>query len=235
MFSFDLFAQSLQLHYDFRHTLDPERNTENFPTLYFEYFHSQDSGSLFFKPGSFMIKIQTDFTGKDRNPGKLYMQVSQSFRFWKPKIFLYVEYSGGLGIAEPGSYGYYITNGLSLGLSHLFSWHQGYYNFALSYRYNSFTKPSCDGMFSFYWWKGLFNYKVEMSGDIETWTANKNHGDILTEGLKGKTIFVYGEPEIWFNLNNKFAAGTKIITSYHVFFPDNILSVYPTIAVKYKI
>jgi hypothetical protein len=47
-------CQTLQLHYDLRHTLDPARNVKNYPTLYFEYFKNQDSGKAFIKPGSFL-------------------------------------------------------------------------------------------------------------------------------------------------------------------------------------
>jgi len=42
-------AQILQLHYDLRHTLDPLRNSANFPTIYFEYYKQVDStGGAFF-------------------------------------------------------------------------------------------------------------------------------------------------------------------------------------------
>ena len=109
------FSQNLQLHYDFRHTLDPKHNVKNFPAFYFEYFKTLDSGKAFIKPGSFLLKMQTEFTGEKNNIGQFYTQVSQSFRFWRPKIFLQIQYSGGLGIAEPGAYGYYLTNSFSLG------------------------------------------------------------------------------------------------------------------------
>src|ERR1700733_12072012 len=83
-----VFSQQLQLHYDARHTTAPKRNSKNFATLYFEYFKQQDSGKAFIKPGSFLLKTQADFVGDKNNISKFYIQVSQSFRFWKPKIFL---------------------------------------------------------------------------------------------------------------------------------------------------
>ena len=82
-----LSAQQLQLHYDPRHNVAPKYNTKNFTTVYFEYFKAQDSGNAFIKPGSFLFKMQADLSGDANNIGKFYMQVSQSFRFWKPKIF----------------------------------------------------------------------------------------------------------------------------------------------------
>ncbi|HEX4849921.1 MAG TPA: hypothetical protein VFV08_03895, partial [Puia sp.] len=54
------FCQNFQLHYDFRHSLDPAHNEGNFPSVYFEYFKAQDSGKAFIKPGSFFIKMQAD-------------------------------------------------------------------------------------------------------------------------------------------------------------------------------
>ena len=41
-----------------------------------------------------------DFAGERNNIGQFYMQVSQAFRFWQPKIFLQLQYSGGLELTE---------------------------------------------------------------------------------------------------------------------------------------
>ncbi|MDB5145212.1 MAG: hypothetical protein JWQ66_3925, partial [Mucilaginibacter sp.] len=123
---FRLFAQNLQLHYDFRHTLDPAHNSMNFPTIYFEYFKSKDTS------GSFFIKTESDLNGMDHNIGKFFTQVSQSFKFWKPKIYAQLQYSGGMGIAEPGSYAYYITNAFSLGAVYPFQWKGAWFSTSLS-------------------------------------------------------------------------------------------------------
>src|SRR5438876_756884 len=122
LFHAHVFSQSLQLHYDLRHTLDPKHTQKNFPAFYFEYFKPADSGTSFIKPGSFLLKVQSELTGEKHNTGQFYMEVSQAFRFWRPKIFLQLQYSGGLGIAEPGAYGYYLTNAFSLGVAYPFQW-----------------------------------------------------------------------------------------------------------------
>ena len=64
------FAQTLQLHFDARHSLDPKHTSRNFTTLYFEYFKAQDSGRSFIKPSSFLLKLQADFTGRKNNIGQ---------------------------------------------------------------------------------------------------------------------------------------------------------------------
>jgi hypothetical protein len=61
-------AQSLQLHYDLRHTIKPKLNPKNFLTLYFEYFKDQDTGKSdsegpIIKLGSLLLKTQADFWG----------------------------------------------------------------------------------------------------------------------------------------------------------------------------
>jgi hypothetical protein len=229
-----VFSQQLQLHYDPRHALDPGQNQKNFPAIYFEYFKSQDSGSRFIKPGSFLFKTEADFVGEKNNIGKFFMQVSQSFRCWKPKIFVQLQYSGGLGIAEPGSYGFYINNAFSLGLGHPFQWKQAWFNIYACYTYNSFKKPSHDMLVSFYWWKGMLNYKLQFAGDFNIWTINKNHGDSYTGGLSGKKVSFYGEPQVWYRVKKGFSLGSKINLYYHVLTSDDHFQIYPTAGARYQ-
>ena len=131
VFSVPLFSQNLQLHYDFRHIIDPAHNSQNFPTLYFEYFKSLDSGKSFIKPGSFFLKVETDMQGANDNIGKAFIQASQTFRFWKPKIYLSLQYAGGLGVTGPKQYSFYIANTFSMGPSYPFQWKGAYFNILL--------------------------------------------------------------------------------------------------------
>lgn len=222
-------AQTLQLHFDPRHTLDPSHNPENFPTIYFEYYQQAKDTS-----GAFFIKTEADMQGANHNMGKFYTQLSQSFRFWKPRIYMQLQYSGGMGIAEPGSYGYYITNAFSAGAVYPFQWKGAWFSTSFSYTYNAFKKPSNDVLYSLYWGKGFWNYKVEFSGDIELYTMNKNLGDTDTQNLHGKRLAFFGEPQVWFKVHNGFSLGSKINMYFHVLTDQNLLQVYPTIAARFK-
>ncbi|WP_374951611.1 DUF5020 family protein [Mucilaginibacter sp.] len=228
-------AQTLQLHYDARHTLDPSRNAKNFATLYFEYFKTPDTGKFFIKPGSFLLKLQADFTGEQQNIGKYYMQVSQELRFWRPKVFLNLQYTGGLGITNPRQYSYYIINTYSAGVSYPFKIGNAFMSSVLNFRYVPYTTPSKDLMFTLYFYKGLFNYKAEFAGDFSVWTENKNHGDELTENLHGKRFSFFAEPQLWYNLTKTLAFGTRINTNYHVLTTEDVLQIYPTAAVRLKL
>lgn len=228
-------AQDLQLHYDLRHTVDPAHTTGNFPTIYFQYFKSCDSGHAFIKPGSFLLKTEADLLGAGHNIGKFYFQVSQSVRCWKPPIFLSLQYSGGLGVTEPKQYSYYINNTFSAGAQIPFHWKGAWFSSILYYKYVPYTRPSYDPLYTFYWWKGLVHYKWEFAGDFSCWTENKDHGDDYTSGMKGKRFFFFAEPQLWYNINKVIAAGTKINMFYHVNTNDDVFQTYPAIALKCKL
>ena len=229
------FSQVLQLHYDGRHSLDPLNNNRNFVSLYFEYFKTQDSGKAFIKPGSFLLKMQADFSGQKSNMSQSFIQVSQTFRCWKPKIFVNLQYNGGLGVTEPKQYSYYITNTYLLGVSYPFKWGTAYLTSVLDYRYVFYNKASHDVMYTLYWWKGFLNYKAELAGDFSIWTENKNHQDIVTESFSGKRFYFFAEPQFWYKIANGVSVGTKINMYYHALKTDNKLQAYPTVAVKCKL
>jgi hypothetical protein len=106
-----LLSQNLQLHYDTRHTIDPENNERNFITFSFETFKALSYGSLF-------MKMDADFIGSKDNMGKLYMEISHTFKFWSKPIFLHLQYSGGLGIVTNNQSGYYIHNAYIAGFAY---------------------------------------------------------------------------------------------------------------------
>jgi hypothetical protein len=228
-------AQNLQFHYDLRHTVSPTQNPHNFPTLYFEYFKKQDSGHSFVKPGSFLLKTEADLFGSNNNIGKFFLQVSQSFRFWKPKIFLSLQYSGGGGITEPKQYSYYIANTFSAGAECPFQWKAIFFTAQLYYRYVPYQRPSQDFLYTLYWWKGLLNYRLEVAGDFSIWTENKDHGDGTTPGPNAKRFFFFAEPQIWYNINKKISIGSKVNLFYHVNTPAGLLQIAPTLAIKCKL
>lgn len=228
-------AQSVQLHYDMRHWVDPKYNVKNFPVIYMEYFKNQDSGHCFIKPGSILFKMEADLYGEQHNIGKGYMQVAQTLRMWQPKVFLHLSYSGGLGVTEPKQYSYYITSTLQVGAQYTFSWHGAILSTVLDYKYVSYSKPSNDLIYTLYWWRGLYNYRVEVAGDFSLWTENKNHGDDYTKEMEGKRFSFFAEPQLWYNISKRFAAGTRVTMYYHVNTWDNVWQAYPTVAVKYKL
>ncbi|MGC3943346.1 MAG: DUF5020 family protein [Chryseolinea sp.] len=222
-------AQNLQLHYDMRHSLDPENNPRNFASLTFEYFKQIDTVGT----GSFLLKMQADFKGAQGNVGQVFTQVSQSLKFWKPKVYLSLNYSGGLGIAND-VYGYYLSNSFAAGISYPFQWKGAWLATVIVYRYNAFRKPSYDPQFTFYFGKGFFDYKIFVSGSFVSWTENRDRGEDYTRGMTGKKFAFFGDPQIWFSLVKGMSVGTRINVYYHLITNDDRIQLYPTIGVKYQ-
>jgi len=223
------FSQNLQLHYDFRHTIDPTLNAKNFPTFSFEYFKEIDTAGT----GSFLFKIQTDLKGKKNNVGQVFTQVSQSLRFWKPKVYLSFNYSGGLGITSD-AFGFYLSNSFGAGVSYPFQWKGAWFATNLLFRYNAFEQPSYDPQFTFYFGKGFLDYKVFIAGSFVFWTENRNQGNDYTKNLSGKKFAFFGDPQIWIRIKNGLSVGSRINVYYHLLSEDDQIQLYPTLGTKYQ-
>jgi hypothetical protein len=227
--STNAFSQNLQLHYDFRHSIDPKLNPVNFPSFSFEYFKNIDTVGT----GSFLFKIQADMKGKDKNMGQIFTQLSQTLRFWKPKLYLSLTYTGGLGVT-PTSYGFYLNNSFGAGIAYPFQWRGAFLSASLSYRLNVYEKPSHDPQFIFYFGKGFFKYKIWVAGSIVSWTENRDQGIDYTKGLTGKKFAFFGDPQIWFKVKGGFSVGSRVNLYFHLLSNDNHLQVYPTFGTKYQ-
>lgn len=224
-FSPVLFAQTIQTSYDLRHSVDGANNPRDFISLSFETFKSVDYGSL-------LLKMDADFNGKNNNLGKVYFQLSHSLKFWRPPVFLHLEYSGGLGFIGETTSGFHIGNNYAIGAAYPFQLLGSWASTFVAYRYSNFDRPSHDVMYSFWWGKSLHK-KISMTAYFVLWTVNKNHGDAWTAHLRGKQFSGIGEPQVWYNVSKLFAVGTEVRLYYGVYDYSKRVLIYPTLAVKY--
>ena len=213
-------TQELQLYYDFRHSVDPERNKQNFPLLVFKYFKELDSSGT----GSFLLEAQTFLNGPRAFIGQTFLQVSQSLRFWKPKLYLQLNFSGGLGVADP-SYGYYIANAYAIGVSKPLLRTRSWYSFSLMYRYSYEDGARHNVQSNIYIGGGLFNYRFMYASSIVAWTMDRHRGN-------GKLVAFFADPQIWYAVGKGFSVGTRISLNYHVLTHENEIQAYPAIGVK---
>lgn len=227
LFTIPVMSQNLQVHYDLRHSTDPELNKKNFPTFSFEYFKDIDTVGT----GSFLLKMDVNLDGKNNNVGQVFTQISQSLKFWKPKVYLSVNYSGGLGVTAT-SYGYYISNAFGIGASYPFQWKGAWVAAALSFRVNVFDEPSYDPQFTLYFGRGFINYKIFAGGSFVFWTENKDQGNDYTKDLSGKKFAFFGDPQVWIKIKKGFSVGSRINVYYHLLSDDNVMQFYPTLGAK---
>ena len=141
-------AQDLQLHYDWRHSVDPRNNARNFPALTFKTFKALEFGS-------FLLKLEANLDGTQHNVSKGYLEVSQTLRFWKAPIYILGEYTGGLGLFDDASGGYYLANAYIVGAAYPFQWNGGWANVSLGYKHTNFPRASHDPQASLYWGRSL--------------------------------------------------------------------------------
>jgi len=219
-------AQELQLHYDWRHAVDPRTNPADFPALTFKTFKGFDFGS-------FLLKMEGDLNGTRHNLSKLYVEISQGLRFWKPAVYLHLEYTGGLGLFDGATGGYYLDNAYLLGAAHPFPWQGSWGSVFLAYRYTNFQRPSRDPELSLYWGK-TFHGRWSFASTAVAWTANRNHGDAATAQLDGKRFSSLIENEVWYQAVPHLSCGSLIRVSYNVFTADGRLLLYPTVGIRYS-
>ncbi len=220
-------GQELQLHYDFRHTIDPKLNSKNFPLINFKYLKEIDTLGT----GTFLFQVQSFLDGKKGNIGQTFFQVSQSLRFWKPKVYLSLNYTGGLGVTS-NAYGYYIANSYAMGVGRNLVFPKTWLVFNVLCRYSHTNKPSFDPQFNFYIGGGLFKYKLMYSSSIVFWSPKIDNGLPENIGKKGRKLSFFGDPQIWYNLNKSIAIGSRISIYHHVLTNNDDFQIYPTIGIK---
>jgi hypothetical protein len=222
-------SQDLQIHYDFRHWVDPKLNSKNFPMVSFQYFKNIDTVGT----GSFLFKFQSFLSGKKGNNSQTFLQLSQTLRFWKPKLYMNLSYTGGLGIAPP-NYGYYLTNSFGIGIAYPFQWKGSWVSVSGNYRYNAFEKASHDIQLTLYMGRSFAHYKIFVEGSIVAWTENRDQGIEFTHRLKGKKFAFFGDPQVWIRVRNGLSIGSRVSLFYHLLSENDVVQAYPTIGLKQK-
>jgi len=217
-------AQNLQLHYDFRHALHSKNLAfpDNYVTTTFEMFKPDKWGSTF-------MFVDMDYNQSKGNIGTAYWEIARDFKIGKCPIMPHIEYNGGVGNAV--GFGFSIPNAYLVGASYPFSCGNANFSTYIAYKYNAFKKTSNDVQWTGTWGIPVLDGKMTLSGFIDIWSENKDHGDGLnTES--GKKVIVLTEPQIWYNVNSKLSVGSEIEISNN--FYGNKAYVCPTIAAKWN-
>jgi hypothetical protein len=218
-------AQDLQLHYDWRHSVDPRNNARNFPALTFKTFKALEFGS-------FLLKLEANLDGTQHNVSKGYLEVSQTLRFWRAPVYILGEYTGGLGLFDDASGGYYLANAYIVGAAYPFQWNGGWANVSLGYKHTNFPRASHDPQASLYWGRSLSERGAFASTGV-FWAQNRNHGDDVTAGLTGKRGSFLIENEVWWRVVGLVSVGSNVRVSRNVYATDGRLLVYPTLGLRY--
>jgi hypothetical protein len=212
-----LLSQNLQLHYDFRHSLDKNNPIErNFAVATFEMFKPDKLGSTF-------LFVDFDFSGKRSNLNGIYTEIARSFKIKDFPLMPHIEFNGGVG------FGYVVENAYMAGAEYTFELGNFFFNPYLVYKYHNFSpKASHDAQISLVWEGNILKDKVTIRGCADLWSENRRG-----EGETGKKLVFYTEPQFWYNITKHFAVGTEVKISKNFEYFTKKIKFYPTLGIKY--
>jgi hypothetical protein len=101
-------------------------------------------------------------------------------------------------------------------------------NAMLLYKYTRGSSAP-DAQFTLVWYYPLFRNKLSLTGYVDIWTQ-----DDFFSNPEEKTAVLYAEPQIWYNFNRQFSAGTELKISKNFVFGSNRIEVFPTLGIKWE-
>ncbi len=215
VFSLATIAQNIQLHYDFG-------EDRKFFTSTVEMFRPDKLGSTFFF-------IDMDYSADARNVSNgislAYWELARSFK-WNEnqKIEPRVEYNGGVFKLDGDDTPFIpIENSWLAGVEH--TWASSDFSKILTLQANyKYIKDKEDASFQLtaVWTVNMLNNKLSFLGFADFWKE---------EMFWGTKYRFLTEPQLWYNFNTHFAAGTEVEMSSN--FVGDKFFISPTIAVKY--
>ena len=216
-------AQNIQLHYDFGRNIYPDEEAgRQKVTITLEQFKADKWGSWFYF-------VDLDMSCKFFRSA--YTEISREFNIGKQGFAAHVEYDGGLGRDQIGSFQHAALlggayNGHNADFSKTWSVQLMYKRYFKSYEttraYHSFQVTGVWGL-NFAKGKGTF------SGFIDLWRGEKANGH-------GQLV-VLTEPQLWYNVTSHLSFGSEIeVSNCFIFntYNDKTFFVNPTLAAKWN-
>jgi hypothetical protein len=202
---------NLQVHYDFG-------QNRKYVTSTLEMFKTDKWGNSFFF---------VDFDFNDKNaPTGAYMEIARCINTWGGPISAHIEYDGGLGQTGTG-FGYGINNAWLVGADYFM--HSTDFSKTLNIKalYKSIVGKQSSAQLTAVWGIQLLNKKVSFTGFADIWLEDNTFG-----ADKTSTVFI-SEPQLWYNFNENFSAGTEVEFAAN-FAGTKGLQVNPTLGLKWN-
>ncbi len=206
-------AQNIQLHYD----LGKDRN---YLTTTVEKFNPDKYGSTFFF---------VDFNYSKHGATEAYWEVARELKNWEGPISAHIEYNGGLNRLMS------FNNCYLLGAT--YSYNAADFSKGLSFSAMYKNIQGNDSPHNFQltavWYMNLLDGKVSFTGFADFWKEKHTVSDDgFVSDFQTKEFIFLTEPQLWYNFNKNFSAGTEVEISSN-FAGMAGLKVMPTLAAKY--
>lgn len=215
LFGFGAFSQNVQLHYD----MGKDRG---YLTSTVEMFRPDKTGNTFFF-------IDFDYgVGDVEGVSLSYFEIARCFKLGKSPFSWHGEYNGGFGQfkASPFNGAYTINDAWLTGLD--YSWNAGDFSkgFSLKALYKNLANTIDDKPNSFQltavWYLNFAKGKMSFTGFADFWKEKTAAG----------TFVFLSEPQLWYNFNKNFAAGSELELSNNFGGMDGF-KLMPTLGAKY--
>lgn len=209
-------AQNIQLHYD----LGEDRK---FFTTTVEMFKPDKYGSTFFFVD---MDYSSDARNVDNGISLAYWEIARAFKWTENQKFMpRAEYNGGVLKLDGDLPWVAIENCWLAGVER--TWASADFSKILTLQANyKYIQDKDDASFQItaVWTVQMLKNKLTFTGFADFWKEDMNWGSSTT------SYRFLAEPQLWYNFNSHFAAGTEIELANN--FVGDKFSVCPTIAVK---
>lgn len=219
LFSSGLFAQNLQLHYDFG-------EDRNYFTTTLEMFKPDKLGNTFFF-------VDMDYGSSDIEGISLaYWEIARVIKFNKIPIGFHFEYNGGFGQfnADSINLAYRINDAWLAGID--YSINSDDYSKGISFKaLFKHIKDKHDATFQLttVWYVHFLNNKLTFNGFADFW---KEDSDFNFDGKADAEYIFISEPQLWYHINTHFSIGTEIEFSNN-FGNNEGFMINPTAGIKW--
>ena len=213
-------SQNIQLHYDLG-------EGRKYFTSTVEMFKPDKLGNTFFF-------IDMDYNvGDVKGVSLAYWEIARAFTIAKSSFAFHAEYNGGFGQWKDGdeSGTFTINNAWLTGFEYAINsedYSKGI-TFQALYKYIQ-GKNNASFQLTAVWYLNFLDNKFLFTGYADFWREDMIFNLGTPQEVSTKYIF-QSEPQIWFNVVEKFAIGSETEISYN-FIADK-LKLMPTVAVKY--
>jgi len=217
-----LWAQNLQVHYDFG-------KTRKLVTSTVEMFKPDKWGSTFF-----FIDMNYD-ANNGKTVSLAYWEIARGIKLGKSPFAAHIEYNGGFGQFNTGSeYGAYQINdawlgGLDYNINNA-DFTKGI-TFQALYKYIR-DKQDASFQLTTVWYMHMLKRKVTFDGFADFWREDNTYTN--SDETISTTRYVFlTEPQIWYNFTENISVGSEIEISSN-FGGNKGFMVNPTLAAKWN-
>ena len=215
-----LFAQNLQLHYDFG-------KDRKYLTSTVEMFKPDKWGSTFF-----FADMDYD-VGEVKGVSLAYFEIARGFNLGKGPLAAHIEYNGGFGQYYAGEYfgAYQIDDAWLAGPDYNYNnedFTRGI-TFQMLYKYIR-DKHDASFQLTTVWYLHMLNKKLSFVGFADFWKEDMFYPE--GEGFTQTEFIFQSEPQLWYNFTENISVGSEIEIGYN-FGGVKGLRLNPTLGAKW--